>query len=83
MLGTDIDNIGFIEDFIVIGNKEIRYFECVKKVLEYIVEDLILGEKHFYCSRLLLTLKQNYKNEEEQSWKRYDTFERWGIFCLK
>ena len=88
LLGTDIDNIGFIEDFIVIGNKEIRYFECVGKksvrIYNGCAEDLILGKENTFD--LLFTSPPYFKTEryneggegeELQSWKRYDTFEKW------
>tara|TARA_Y100000591_G_C21824845_1_gene696002 strand:+ start:358 stop:1725 length:1368 start_codon:yes stop_codon:yes gene_type:complete len=88
LLGTDIDDIDFIEDFIVIGNKEIRYFECYgkKTVLIYngCAEDLILSEEDDFD--LLFTSPPYFKTERYneggdgeylQSWKRYDTFEKW------
>ena len=88
LLGTDIDEIDFIEDFIVIGDKEIRYFQChgkkCVKIYNGCAEDLILGEENSFD--LLFTSPPYFKTEryneggdgeDLQSWKRYDTFEKW------
>ena len=88
MLGTDADEIDFIEDFIVVKNNEIRYFECVGKktvrIYNGCAEDLILSEEDDFD--LLFTSPPYFKTEryneggdgeELQSWKRYDTFEKW------
>ena len=88
LLGTDINDIDFIEDFIVIKNKEIRYFECLGKknvrIYNGCAEDLILGEENTFD--LLFTsppyfkterYNEGGKHEDLQSWKRYDTFEKW------
>ena len=87
LLGTDTDEIDFIEDTININGREIHYFECLGKknvrIYNGCAEDFKLGDCYF---DLLFTSPPYFKTEryneggdgeDLQSWKRYDTFEKW------
>ena len=88
LLGVDFNDIEYYEDFIIVGQKEIRFFECTGKktvrIYNGCAEDLILSEKDDFD--LLFTSPPYFKTEryneggngeDLQSWKRYDTFEKW------
>jgi len=88
LLGTKEDDIDFVEDFIMVNGVEVPYFECLGKkcvrIYNGCAEDLVLGKQNTFD--LLFTSPPYFQTERYneggngenmQSWKRYDTFEKW------